>query len=122
MGWYILHTARTGLEKIGKVSYAQSVTVGRRGVDRAPSRCRETARMASFILKTIEPSVDASGLARCCRHEVSLYPSVVVFGMRGAAECGTMGVTGWVRLPASMNRIDDILDDIVFVGRIKEAW
>lgn len=50
--------------------------------------------MASFILKAINPSVDSSGLARCCRHEVSLYPRVIGFGMRGAAEGGTMDVNG----------------------------
>lgn len=66
----ILHPARTRLEEIGKVGDTKSITVRRGGVYQTPSRRRKTARVTSVILKTVDPSVEASGLGRCCRHGV----------------------------------------------------
>ena len=52
--------------------------------------------MATLILEAVNPSVDASGLSRCRRHEregenSGLYPDLAMFGgERGGAEGGTM--------------------------------
>ena len=61
---------------MGEVSYSKSVGVGCRVVDWAPARRREIARMTSFILKAVDPSVETSRLVRCCRHEGGRFFSI----------------------------------------------
>lgn len=73
---------------MGEVGYPESVVVGSRGVDGPPTGPRETARMAGFILNAVNPSVNASGMSRCRRHERGVsksefYPGLAVFGFRG---------------------------------------
>ena len=68
------------------VSDSESICVGCRRVHGTSAGPRKGARVARIILDTINPSVDASGLIRCCRHGgVSLSECCSVRG-EGARE------------------------------------
>lgn len=59
-----LYTSGPRLEEIGEVCHSQRIAVGGVGVDGASAGCGEGARMPGFILKTVNPPVDAAGLCR----------------------------------------------------------
>lgn len=62
--WHILYTFGSRLEEVGEVGDSERVAIGGVGVDRASARRGEVARMPGVILKTVNPSVDATGLCR----------------------------------------------------------
>lgn len=73
---------------MGEVSYSKSVGVGCRVVDWAPARRRKIARMTSFILKAVDPSVETSRLVRCCRHEGGAFSLSESRGVQKERGCG----------------------------------
>lgn len=58
------------MEKIGKVGDPQGLGVCHVGTQGPSPRCRGVARVVALILEAVDPSVDSSGLTRCCRHGV----------------------------------------------------
>lgn len=58
------------MEEIGKVGDPNGMAVCHVGIYGAAPGYRGVARMATLILKAVNPSVDSSGLGRCCRHGV----------------------------------------------------
>lgn len=60
------------MEEIGKVGYAERMAACDVGAEWSAPRKGGVARMATFILDAVDPSVDSSGLTRCCRHEVCI--------------------------------------------------
>ena len=56
------------MEEVGEIGYAESVAACDGGAERPAPRHGRVARMTTLILDTVNPSVDSSGLARCCRH------------------------------------------------------
>lgn len=67
-----MYATRARVEEVGEVGDPEGMTVCHISTQRTAPRCGRVARMAALILNTINPSVDSSGLSRCCRHGVTI--------------------------------------------------
>ena len=72
-GRCILDATGSRVEEVGEVGNAESMTACDVRAQRSAARERRVTRMATLILDAVYPSVDSSGLTRCCRHEAFLW-------------------------------------------------
>lgn len=50
------------MQEVGEIGYAEGMAAGDVGIQGAAPRDRRITRVAPFILKAVDPSVDSSGL------------------------------------------------------------